>query len=112
MSIRSTEMSSAAMSSAEKRRLLEQLLQKKAREGAVESPLSHGQRALWFIHQLDPDSPAYNIYYAGEVRPDLDKAALARAVQQLVDRHPTLRTTYTAKSGVPAARIHAHWPCE
>jgi hypothetical protein len=102
------------LSSDDKRRLLSRLLEKKAQEKAqpkfTTSPLSHGQRALWFVHQLDPDSPAYNLYYAARVRADVDREALARALQRLVDRHAALRTTYAADSGVPVARTHATWP--
>jgi hypothetical protein len=56
MSHRTTELSPD-----EKRHLLGRLLKKKAEESACTSPLSHGQRAMWFVYQLDPDSPAYNI---------------------------------------------------
>src|SRR5688572_14409747 len=95
---------STELSAEKKRELLAQLLQKKAREASVESPLSHGQRALWFVYQLDPDSPAYNILYTAHLRVDVDRPALERALQQLIDRHAALRTTYTATSGVPVAR--------
>jgi amino acid adenylation domain-containing protein len=105
MSHRTTELSPD-----EKRHLLGRLLKKKAQESVTISPLSHGQRALWFVYQLDPDSPAYNIYYAAHMRADVDRAALARAVQRLVDRHAALRTNYAADGGVPMAHTHAHWP--
>ncbi|MDX6694359.1 MAG: hypothetical protein QOF02_1962 [Blastocatellia bacterium] len=70
-------------------------------------PLSAGQQALWFLHQLAPESPAYNIANAVRIRAALDVAALRRAMQALVDRHGMLRTTFTAVDGQPLQRAHA-----
>lgn len=70
-------------------------------------PLSHGQRALWFIHQLAPESPAYNVMCALRLVDDLDVAALEQATHALVTRHPSLRTTYTHRNGSPVQRVHA-----
>jgi len=67
--------------------------------------LSYGQRALWFLYQLFPDSPASNLAFAARVRSGLDVAALARALERLVVRHPVLRTTFTAVRGEPVARV-------
>ena len=44
----------AGLSLAEKRELLAQLLQEKSERSAAVFPLSHGQRGLWFLHQMDP----------------------------------------------------------
>ncbi|HEX8145432.1 MAG TPA: amino acid adenylation domain-containing protein [Pyrinomonadaceae bacterium] len=83
----------------QKRALLAQLLQKKA--GASESsyPLSHGQQALWFLYQIAPESAAYNVAFAARIRSDLDVAALRRSFQILVDRHPSLRSTFAMSNG-------------
>jgi natural product biosynthesis luciferase-like monooxygenase protein/FkbM family methyltransferase len=75
-------------------------------EGARhEHPLSYGQRALWFIHQLAPESPAYSIAGAARIRAALDVAALRQAWQRLVDRHPSLRTTFPLRSGIPVQHV-------
>ncbi|GAX45366.1 amino acid adenylation [Tolypothrix sp. NIES-4075] len=71
-------------------------------------PLSHGQQALWFLYQLEPESVAYNIYYKGCIRSDLNIHALHQALQKLVDRHPILRTTYTTRNGKPVQQVHQH----
>ena len=71
-------------------------------------PLTHGQRALWFLYQLDLNSPAYNIACALRLQPDLDVAALQHAVDALVKRHPVLRTTYHVIDGEPIQQVHAH----
>ena len=68
--------------------------------------LSHGQRAMWFLHQLAPESAAYNISSAVRIRSELDLPALQRAFQALVDRHPSLRTTFLPDGSTP--RIHEH----
>ena len=66
-----------------------------SRRVSLASPLSYGQRAIWFIQKLAPESAAYNIVSAARIDPELDVDALRRAFQSLVDRHPTLRTTFT-----------------
>ncbi|CAG0936139.1 nonribosomal peptide synthetase DhbF [Thermoflexales bacterium] len=71
-----------------------------------ELPLSYGQRALWFLHQLAPHSAAYNIASAVRIHSGLDIPALHRAFQKLVDRHPALRTTFAAHSLEPVQQIH------
>jgi amino acid adenylation domain-containing protein len=76
-------------------------------EPPAQAPLSPGQRALWFLHQLEPDSPAYNIAGAVRIHGELDVAALRRAFQTLVDRHACLRTTIGFAAGEPVQRIHA-----
>ena len=71
-----------------------------------ELPLSYVQRALWFIHQLAPDSPAYNIPFALRMLPTADEQALRHALQTLVDRHSSLRTTFAAQAGEPVQRVN------
>jgi len=61
---------------------------------AAELPLSQGQSALWYLHQLQPDSPAYNIAFAVRVRSAVDHEALRHRVGALVARHDQLRRVY------------------
>jgi acyl-CoA synthetase (AMP-forming)/AMP-acid ligase II/acyl carrier protein len=68
-------------------------------EKVVEHSLSYGQRSLWFMHQLAPQSPVYNIASAIRIRAQLDLTALRYAFQTLVDRHSSLRTTFPAVNG-------------
>ncbi|MBW8875028.1 MAG: amino acid adenylation domain-containing protein [Acidobacteria bacterium] len=60
----------------------------------AEFPLSHGQRALWFLHQLAPASAAYHLVAAARVAAGLDAAALERTCRALAARHPALSTTF------------------
>lgn len=100
----------SALTPEAKRALLARLLMQKAERSASEHPLSQGQRSLWFVHQLAPDSAAYTVVYAGRISGVLDTAALERAAQALVDRHPMLRTTYTERDRQPCQLVHPSWP--
>ncbi len=68
--------------------------------------LSFAQERLWFLHQLDPDSPAYVIGYARRYD-RLDVESMRRALEALVERHEILRTTFPAVDGQPYQRVHA-----
>ncbi|MEG4809778.1 amino acid adenylation domain-containing protein [Microcoleus sp. F8-D3] len=69
-------------------------------------PLSLGQQSLWFLYQMAPESVAYNIFITGRILSSLDRTALQRAWQKIVNRHPILRTTYTSSEGKPFQIIH------
>ena len=64
-------------------------------------PVSSGQQRLWFLDQLDPDEPTYNMAYAIWLDGPLDARALQRATDALVARHAVLRTSLIAFDGVP-----------
>jgi amino acid adenylation domain-containing protein/non-ribosomal peptide synthase protein (TIGR01720 family) len=70
-------------------------------------PLSHNQKSLWFLHQVAPESAAYNISFAARIRGELEVEALQRAFQSLLRRHASLRTSFLAAQGEPAQRVHA-----
>jgi amino acid adenylation domain-containing protein len=79
------------------------------REGAEtgDHPLSDGQKALWFLWQLEPASPAYNLSAAVRVGGLRSEDDLRSAFQALVDRHPALRTTFLmGADGEPVQRVH------
>ena len=95
----------ANLAPADRRALLAQLLQKKARGSDGTHPLSYGQQALWFLHQLAPDSVAYNDAFAWRIESGVDAPALRRTFQSLVDRHATLRTTFASRDGKPVQRV-------
>ncbi len=72
---------------------------------AVELPLSFAQERLWFLHQLDPASTAYNLFSATLATGPLAVAALWRSLAAIERRHETLRTTFEAVDGRPFQRI-------
>jgi amino acid adenylation domain-containing protein len=64
-------------------------------------PASFAQRRLWFLHQLDPNNSVYNIPAPMRITSPLDVEALRRSLQEIVRRHETLRTTFSAVDGEP-----------
>ena len=68
-------------------------------------PLTHGQQALWFIHESDQESSSYNVGLALRFDTALDPEALEKAIQKVVARHPSLRSTYSAPEGEPEQEI-------
>ncbi len=72
---------------------------------ASEFPASHGQRALWFLCQLDRDSPVYNVARAVGITGPLDLSALERAVRLLAVRHPSLSAVFDAPDGEARMRL-------
>ncbi|WP_379989287.1 condensation domain-containing protein, partial [Dokdonella soli] len=65
------------------------------------SALSFAQQRLWFLDQLDEASQAYHIAMGLRLAGTLDRPALHRALDRLVARHETLRTTFTQVDGEP-----------
>jgi amino acid adenylation domain-containing protein len=66
-----------------------------------EHRLSSGQRALWFLHQLAPESAAYNVSTAARIGPHTNLQSLHQAMRALINRHACLRTTFAAVQGQP-----------
>ena len=67
--------------------------------------LSFGQQRLWFLHQLAPGSPAYNIPLAVRMDGPLDVRALAAALTEVVRRHEVLRTAIVTRRGEAAQEV-------
>ncbi len=64
-------------------------------------PLSSAQQRLWFLHNLEPGSVEYNVPWALHLRGWLDRPALARALNALIERHHALRTRFVNVEGEP-----------
>ena len=64
-------------------------------------PASFSQQRLWFLDQLEPGEPTFNLPYAIWLEGPLDALALQRAMDALVARHAVLRTRIIAFDGVP-----------
>jgi hypothetical protein len=75
------------------------------RADAAPAPLSFAQQRLWFLEQLEPNSPLYNIHAAFRVQGALNRAALQTALDAIVARHEALRTTFAAQNGTPVQEI-------
>lgn len=58
------------------------------------APLSYTQERLWFLAQLEPDSPAYNETSATRIRGPLNLSALESSLDLLAARHDSLRVCF------------------
>jgi amino acid adenylation domain-containing protein len=56
--------------------------------------LSYSQERMWFMHELAPESSAYNVPLAIRFRGLLDVSALQAALARVVERHEILRTRF------------------
>jgi amino acid adenylation domain-containing protein/non-ribosomal peptide synthase protein (TIGR01720 family) len=69
-------------------------------------PLSFAQQRLWFLDQLEPGSPLYNIPLALRMTGKLDEAALEKSLNYIAERHESMRTTFAVVDSQPVQVIH------
>jgi amino acid adenylation domain-containing protein len=77
----------------------------RAPQTRLQLPLGVEQRRFWFLGQLDPHSPAYNISMATRFSGALNVAALESAINELIVRHEALRATFGLVDGEPVQWI-------
>ncbi len=70
------------------------------------APLSLAQQAVWTAEQRSPESAAYHAPIVTRVSGALDVDALQRAVDAVVARHESLRTTFEERGGEPVQVAH------
>ncbi|WP_030677332.1 non-ribosomal peptide synthase/polyketide synthase [Streptomyces sp. NRRL B-1347] len=73
-------------------------------------PLSFAQQRLWFLDRLRPGESRYNSAVALRLTGTLDRRALSRALDTVVERHEALRTTFQETDGRPAQTVHPAGP--
>ncbi|GCF09960.1 non-ribosomal peptide synthetase/type I polyketide synthase [Dictyobacter arantiisoli] len=69
-------------------------------------PLSLAQQRLWFLDQLIPERSVYNITRSLHIRGPLNISALMRSIEEIMQRHEILRTTFPARDGQAIQIIH------
>jgi amino acid adenylation domain-containing protein len=74
--------------------------------------LSHAQRRLWILSRIEEGSAAYNVPLHQFIEGDLDRAALERALADLIRRHESLRTTFDTRDSEPRQIVHAEQPLD
>lgn len=67
--------------------------------------VSSAQRRLWFIDQLVPGNPVFNLSAVVRLEGPLDVQRLERAVLTVADRHEALRTILPSIAGRPVQRV-------
>jgi len=106
----------AALSPEKRKLLLQQLNQKKGnvflrtqiKPQSRQSnyfPLSFAQQRLWFLDQLEPGNPFYNIPTAMRLVGQLNAQALEQSLNQIIRRHEILRTNFAIQEGQPVQVI-------
>jgi len=65
------------------------------------APLSFAQRRAWFVHQLCPDLPVYNVPFVLLIRGKLNQDALEESLKILIQRHKAFQTRFTVIDGEP-----------
>ena len=71
------------------------------REQSGPCALSFAQERLWFLDQLAPGSPVYNVLDAIAFYGKYNPEAMRRTVNELVRRHESLRTSFMNRDGQP-----------
>jgi amino acid adenylation domain-containing protein len=72
----------------------------------VDLSLSRSQRRLWFMSQLYPENPVYNIVLGLRITGTLDLKALDKVFHALLERHEALRTSFYEVNGAPLIRVN------
>lgn len=75
-----------------------------------DAPASLQQRRLWFLHELDERSTAYNISTAFRLAGPFDPVRFQRAFETVIERHGVFRTTFVNRDGEPWQEVSAHAP--
>ncbi|MGB6031939.1 MAG: amino acid adenylation domain-containing protein [Bacteroidota bacterium] len=70
-----------------------------------EMPLSFAQQRLWFLDQLEPDNPFYNLPEIHRVHGPMDVSVLERALNEVVRRHENLRSSIQTVEGKPVQKF-------
>ncbi|HEX8921087.1 MAG TPA: condensation domain-containing protein, partial [Pyrinomonadaceae bacterium] len=80
------------------------------RENRAAASLSFSQQRLWFMHQLEPSSPAYNLPRVFRLHGSLDIAVLERSLSEVIRRHEALRTTFELVEAEPVQVVNPAQP--
>ena len=75
------------------------------RQQQDKAPLSFAQERLWFLDQLEPNNPAYNVARAVRLSGPLNPDILEQSLLKIRRRHEALRTTFVAVDGQPVQLI-------
>ncbi len=74
-------------------------IEKVSRENDLK--LSYQQQRLWFLNELEPGNPNYNIPVAFKIKGKIDKDKLSKSISEVIQRHEILRTIIKTIEGKP-----------
>ncbi len=83
----------------ERRALLARLLRQRTAETTFVP--SYPQQRLWFLDQLQPENPVYNVPLGYRLQGPLDVSALQHGLNEIVRRHEILRTVFRETDAGP-----------
>jgi amino acid adenylation domain-containing protein len=75
-----------------------------------QTALSFSQESLWFLQQLDPENIAYNSSFLYKFSGELDRLSLEVALNEMVQRHESLRTIFPNQRGKPVQVVQPFAP--
>ncbi|WP_084195840.1 hybrid non-ribosomal peptide synthetase/type I polyketide synthase [Streptosporangium amethystogenes] len=77
------------------------------REPSERAPMSFSQQRLWYLDRMLPGASLYLVPVAYRLQGPLDHEALVKALNELVARHESLRTTFAMDGAEPVQLIAA-----
>src|SRR5688572_5711119 len=74
-------------------------------------PLTPGQESLWFLEQLRPELPTYNVPQAFKLIGEFNLSAFQKSVEQVVKRHQALRTSFLVEGEKVSQKVAVEGKC-
>lgn len=62
-------------------------------------PLSYAQQRMWFLHEIEPDNPFYNVPFGLHLQGAVSTPLAQKTLAEIIQRHAILRTTYRKFDG-------------
>jgi hypothetical protein len=87
-----------------KREQLAELLKARLNQPRYCDP-SYAQQRMWYVDQLEPGNPAYNVPWALRLKGTLDIPSLQRSLNDVIKRHEILRTAFPLYEGILKQKI-------
>ena len=75
-------------------------------ENQCKHPMTYQQSSLWFMSKLDPAAVTYTVYFVAKIISPVDDNVLFHALRLLMQRHPSLRTTFMEDGGASLQYVH------
>ncbi|MBM7841387.1 NRPS condensation-like uncharacterized protein, partial [Alkalihalobacillus xiaoxiensis] len=79
--------------------LLENDTKIKPRESVEFAPLSFAQERFWFVQQLEPNLPIFNMPASVRLYGDLNINWLEKSINKIIENHESLRTVFRSVNG-------------